>query len=135
MSKKHRLLEFASRHRFEPTNTRELGCAGRYIAINPMADETDLLSALCLNPSDCIKVDLYWEYAGDVAFVQVHTKAYSVNSPSGIYARVDSEGRANFMVVVPDDAISKEIADEVLRRLTLTNVADMHLVESFKKIG
>jgi len=135
MSKKDRLSEFASRHRFEPSNTRELGSAGRYITINPMADETDLLLALCLNPSDCIKVDLYWEHAGDVAFVQVHTKAYSGSLLPGIYARVNPSGRANFVVVVPYETISTEVANEVLRRLALINVADGDLSDSLKKFA
>jgi len=134
MSKKDRLSKFASRHRFDPSNTRELGCAGRYITINPMADETDLLLALCMNPSDCIKVDLYWEHAGDVAFVQLHTKAYSESLLPGIYARVNPEGRANFVVVVQYETISTETTNEVLRRLASINWADVDLSESLKKV-
>ena len=133
MSKKDRLSKFASRHRFDPSFTHELGCAGRYITINPMADETDLLLALCMNPSDCTKVDLYWEHAGDVAFVQLHTRAYSERLLPGIYARVHPAGGANFVVVVPYETISTEAANEVLRRLASINWADVDLPELLKK--
>jgi hypothetical protein len=116
MTNEERVADFAERVEMEPEGVRSLAENGRYLSVHPMADEEDLLAALGIAASSCIKVDLYWEFAGDVRFVQIQTVAYAEVRPPGIYARVASTGRINVVIFVDDMTISSVVVADALKR-------------------
>jgi hypothetical protein len=124
MNKKDRLADFASRVKGDPTPVRTVAGGGRYWTVHPMADELELLATLGLASSSCTKVDLYWEYGGDVKFVQIYSTSYfderppglyTVERPPGLYACAASSGYINIVVVVKDVSISSGVVDDALR--------------------
>jgi hypothetical protein len=123
MSKRARLADFKRRVGDSPDDVRTLGEHGRFVTVNPMSDEHELLKQLDLDPQSCLKVDLYWEYAGDVAFVEIQSTRYAGGRAPGTYVRQAPQGHLNVVIVVPDAAISSScvmqnlhgIADEIAK--------------------
>jgi hypothetical protein len=120
MSKRTRLQYFKQR---AGEDVHDIGEYGRFVTVNPMSDEQALLDRLGMDPESCIKVDLYWEYAGDVVFVQVQSVFYANERSPGTYARSADDGRLNIVIVVPDRAISSDCVLEHLRRIAGTVAA------------
>jgi hypothetical protein len=116
MSKKKRLADFALRVSDDPGDVRSAPGLGRFITVHPMADETSLLKKLRVDPQECDKVDLYWEYEGDVYFIEVRgiSNAYR---PVGIYARLTDRGSVTIQVCISEAAITSTLVESALREL------------------
>ena len=54
-----RLSDFADRAK-APRAMFDAGQLGRYVAVHPIADESELLQELGMTPAECYKVDCYW---------------------------------------------------------------------------
>jgi hypothetical protein len=115
MKTKTRLADFAARVNADPRGFRDAGELGCYITVNPMADETELLSQLGILASSCTKVDLYWKFANDVMFVQVQAKDFPATRTPGVYACKSPSGYTNIVVVVREPIISSKEVAEALR--------------------
>ena len=115
MSKKNFKKDFDFRVKADPAAARVLENAGRYVAINPTADEHELLEKLGLEASDCKKVDLYWEFGEDIYFVQFQNSDYVSLRTPGVYIRKAPSGYTNIVVVTSEPAIC---ANAISRRLT-----------------
>jgi hypothetical protein len=96
-----------------------------------MADEVDLLRALGMDASECIKVDLYWAHRDDVLFLQVQTAAYARERGPGYYVRRAPSGYVNVVVVVDDEQVSSSVIERALREIAKRKIAvkglDSHL--------
>ena len=68
-----RLSDFDFRARAEPSAHFKDPTGGEYVAVNPFADELELLERLGISPEICTKVDCYWKRDGDVYFLQVES--------------------------------------------------------------
>jgi hypothetical protein len=81
-----------------------------------MADEILLLKKLEVDPQECDKVDLFWEFDGDVRFVEIRgiSNAYR---PVGIYARLTDRGSVTIQVCIPEAAITSTLVESVLHEL------------------
>ena len=119
MSKAKRRVDFEQRANADPASLRSLPGLGRFIAVNPMTDETELLAQLGVDERICMKVDMYWEFNGDVPFVQVWGKSYTSSRPVGSYVRRMPDGRINVVTVVDDELISSTIVVESLRKVAI----------------
>lgn len=113
-----RLRDFMERVSEDPGGVRMCGDLGRYVAINPLSDDRDLLSHLKLDATTCIKVDLYWEYRGDVMFVQIMTRGYAPMRAIGLHVRMASSGYVNIVAVVPDDFVDSLLVKRVLKDIS-----------------
>ena len=71
-----RIEDFERRAKADPDAVHYDSELGRYLAVNPVADDTKLLQSLRVAASICTKVD-YWQRADDVSFVQVESRSYS----------------------------------------------------------
>jgi hypothetical protein len=125
VSKRTRLADFRRRVADDPADVHTLGEHGRFVTVHPMSDEDALLKRLNLDPQSCIKVDLYWEHAGDVAFVQIQSTEYTGEGP-GTYIRKAPQGHLNVVIIVPDRAISSDCVVNNLRSIADT-VATLNL--------
>lgn len=122
MNNDERIADFATRAQWDHQALREIPGAGRYIAINPMADEAELLSTLGLGPSSCVKVDLYWECRGDVRFVQIETQGYTPQRAPGVYGRIAPSGYVNLVAIVAGLSISSELVSDTLKKIMRMNI-------------
>jgi hypothetical protein len=133
MTNEERVADFAERVEMGPEAVRSLA-EGRYLSVNPMADEQDLLATLGIAASSCTKVDLYWEFAADVKFVQVQTVAYTDVRPPGMYARVASTGYVNVVIVVDDMTISSVVVADALKRAAEARIDERTLTTVLTKL-
>lgn len=117
MSKRTRLADFKRRVGDDPIDVHTLGEHGRFVTVNPMSDEDALLKRLNLDPGSCVKVDLYWEHAGDVAFVEIQSAGYAGERPPGTYIRKAPQGHLNVVIVVPEPEISSSCVVDNLRSI------------------
>jgi hypothetical protein len=115
MNASERFEDFAERVDGAPDAVREVAEHGRYLAINPMADEIELLLKMSIPASSCAKVDLYWEYDNDVRFVQVQARTYAATRSPGVYVRRAPSGYVNLVVVVEEAVITSEVVADALR--------------------
>jgi len=82
------LRDFAERKESAPEHLlRVQGYEWEYIAVQPMANETQILRQLGMSPSDCIAVDCYWCVDDDVVFLQLRSQVYLKERPVGLYAQ------------------------------------------------
>lgn len=109
--------DFYLRASWDPDNLRCPPGLGEYIAIHPLADETDLLRTLSMSPSDCDKCDLYWKLGRDVYFVEVKTEPFSRPRWVGRYVRRNWHGYLNFHCVVAADVLDTALVERELRYL------------------
>ena len=130
--RKKRLRDFEQRAKAERDSLREVPDLGSYVAVNPMADESELLKKLGMTRDTCIKVDLYWANRGDVMFVQVMTRSYAVSREAGLYARLTPTGYVNVVVVVPDDAIDSSIIALALNRIMSSKIETKSLGDTLQ---
>ena len=86
-SRARRLADYDVRARTDPDSVHDAGSLGTYIAVNPTADDIELLGRLGLTPESCTKVDCYWKRSEDVHFLQVETHAYA-NRKLGLWVRL-----------------------------------------------
>jgi hypothetical protein len=97
-----RLAAFESRARCSPDQVlTHVNNGWRYIAVHPFADDHELLSRLNWPPERCVSVDAYWECAGDVHFLQVHTDQ-SFRGPGLYYRWCGTDAWAANLVAVAD---------------------------------
>lgn len=134
MNRKERLAEFAERVAADPGAVRDSSDCGRYLAVNPMADEMELLEELGIKPSACNKVDLYWEYEDDVKFVEIQTEEYAAGRTPGIYARKAPSGYINIVVVVREPVISTEGVHVALGLVLRSKIANARLSDKLQKM-
>lgn len=132
-SRKKRVIDFEERARARPRDVCDLGELGCYVAIHPMSDETALLKRLKLSPDDCIGVDLYWKYQGDVRFVQVHGQGSLPLRPVGLYARLNTNGYINIEAVEPEKTVSSADVERLLRSITKIKLTDLD--DELKPVG
>ncbi|MCY1005180.1 hypothetical protein OV079_06255 [Nannocystis pusilla] len=125
-TRQQRLADFAERVQMDEDAPAWPGL-GRCVTVHPMADEAALLARLGLAPAACVAVDLYWEYAGDVAFVQLATTRYWPDRPPGFYARRSAAGHVNLVAIVPDDVVSSATVERALRRFAAVKIVRSRL--------
>lgn len=128
MSSQQRLRtsDFDMRTKVDPDVVYRDPLLGAYIAIHPMADETELLQRLHLSPDACMKVDCYWKYDDDVYFVQIESSKYARRS-TGLWGRLlpGDPGYVNLVGVVSEEFVTRPTVHRVLdlfRRLPLRNL-------------
>jgi hypothetical protein len=134
MNKRERVRDFSERAAADPGAVRDTGDLGRYLSVNPMADEKELLAGLSIEPSACTKVDLYWEHEGDVKFVQIQTEDYAAPRKPGIYARKAPSGRVNVVVVVREPMVSSEVVHAALATASRTRIAEARLGHELERL-
>ncbi|PCC74751.1 hypothetical protein SAMN02745121_06069 [Nannocystis exedens] len=125
-TKRQRLADFAERARTDEEVFARPGL-GRCVTVHPMADEAALLARLGIEPAACVKVDLYWEHAGDVAFVQIETMQCCPLRPPGLYVRRSAAGHVNLVAIVPDDVVRSTTVERVLRRFAAAKIVRSRL--------
>ncbi len=99
------------------TSVRSYPGIGRYIPVNPMSDEAELLRSIGADPASCTKVDGYLSTGVDVYFVQVLSTTYERALPVGVYARKPSDDAGyaeNYVVVVPDVTVATGVVERSL---------------------
>ena len=134
IEKRKHVADFNRRAKDGDTTVTDLRDLGRYISVNPMADEDDLLRQLGISRESCTKVDLYWHFKDDVWFVQLQGKLYSDRS-IGIYARIASNGYMNIVAALVEEAISSATVEKTLRRISLAVISVDQLDEELRFIG
>lgn len=107
--------DFSQRAKADPAYVHLNDGIGRFLTINPMSDESGLLAALGIDASSCVKVDLYWEFNGDVVFVQIATESFSLGRGPGYYVRRAPSGYINLVAVVADRTVASDVVLRVLR--------------------
>ncbi|MGF1469156.1 MAG: hypothetical protein ACFCGT_23780 [Sandaracinaceae bacterium] len=91
--------------------------------VHPLADETELLGLLGLDPEECDRFDAYWRVDDDVVFLQVASQENPPldDAPSrpGLYARRKwDDGQTTLLALHPDAApLTRARLDAVLDRL------------------
>jgi hypothetical protein len=113
-----RLVAFESRARYAPDDVLiHAGSGWRYIAIQPFADDHQLLERLHWPADRCRTVDAYWECAGDVYFLQLEGAGVSLRTP-GLYYRRGGEDAyaANLVAVVEPGPIVRRAFEAVMNR-------------------
>lgn len=125
-----RVEDFRRRVACDSSAVLELGKLGRILAVNPMSDEQSVLERLEIGPESCTKVDLYWEFAADVAFVQVQSKHYANPRQVGAYVRRTFDGWLNLVIVVSDPSISSTCVIGAL-----TDVSEAIAALNYEDIG
>lgn len=122
IAKAKRLKSFEERKGSEPkeyfkTNSFE----SEFIAVNPMADEDWWFEKFNKSPEICKKVDLYWKFDGDVAFVEI----WSENVSEIVWTASWRNGMLYLSASVSDELISSSTVNVVLETL-----AKKHLEEN-----
>lgn len=114
--RERRVIAFDERASSDPSALHHTPGIGRYVTVNPMSDEGELLAEIGVSPEDCIKVDCYWLHGDDVHFVQIHTTKYALDKTPGVYGREqnDKAYKANIVVIVSDATISQRVVDDAL---------------------
>jgi len=71
--------------------------------VHPLADETELLAELGMNPEQCQSADAYWRYRDSVYFVQLYGARYGARRrPTCVYYCFDQQFRQDvFDVYLP----------------------------------
>jgi hypothetical protein len=133
MRRSERIAQFDDRCKAEPSSVRIVEALGRFLPVNPMSDESALLSELGLSSSSCNKVDLYWEFQDDIRFVQIQAAAYASRSP-GMYARKSPSGYLNIVVVVPEAEVSSDIVVKALRGIATRSVTESAINDTLRQI-
>ena len=121
-----RVADFHRRWRYRPASIRTVPRTGwRYINIHPLSDEQEVLAKLGMRPEDCTHVDAYWEFGGDVAFLQLSSEGSAISRPKGLFARWDTHKRPPMLylyAVVPDPFISSRVMEHVMRLYATLNL-------------
>ncbi len=111
-----RVKDFVSRKRFDPSSVIVSGALGEYIPIHPMANQTELLRELGIEPANCVAVDSYWYVDGDVVFLQIYSKIYLQERCPGLYAQWSTKTipQLYLSAYLNDEAISQQIVESVM---------------------
>lgn len=96
--------DFERSARYDPSGVRvHPNASWRWMPVHPMADDTELLVQLNLSPTDCTKVDAYWDTGLDIVFLELLTAAASgAIRPPGLYARVREDDGGTVVHIVLD---------------------------------
>ena len=131
-----RLEDFESRSKEDPTTIVHDALLGSYIAVNPMADEADLLARLGISSLECRKVDLYWKREGDVYFLQVETQEYSKREP-GVWARMSPGEPAyvNLLGVIESDVVTRGRVHTIMSAFASSGLQGLDLNETLMLIA
>lgn len=115
-----RLAAFSSRAKGAPDNVYTHVVHGwRYIPVHPFADDRAVLEQFDVSPEQCLSVDAYWEYAGDVHLVQVDAAEVANRGRGKYYRWSGGVGYATNLVAVLDSGPIVRAAFE----LVLTELA------------
>lgn len=114
-----------------------------WIPVHPMSDDSDLLRRLQMKPSDCIRVDCYWDTGIDIIFLETLAAQMSDIRPDpGVYARVrPDDGSVVVHIVIATTQISSaDIEDAMIQAdqcglTSPTAVEDLELGEWLDLIG
>jgi hypothetical protein len=116
-ARQQRVADFDLRMGDAATQVVGLQNLGRYIAVNPMADQTEQLQQLGIAADSCTKVDLYWHFRDDVWFIQVQARSYAMERAPGIYARRADSGYLNVVVVLAEELIASATVAAALGKI------------------
>jgi len=117
---KQRLADFASSVAYAPESVlTHAGHGWRYIAVNPFADDVQLLRSLHWPAERCRKVDAYWECGGDVYFVQVEALDPGGRAQGLYYRRFDAGG-VNLVAIVEPLPVVRKTFEAVLSQFAPT---------------
>ena len=135
-SRAARLADYDLRARTDPDSVHEAGSLGGYIAVNPTADDTELLGRLRLKPEACTKVDCYWKRGEDVYFLQVQTSVHTDRKP-GLWARVSpGEPRyRNLVGVVRDRVVTRDELHRVMKSFVGSLDDDLQVGNTLVRVG
>ena len=114
-----RLAEFESRAQCAPDHVLRHGERNwRYIAVQPFADDHELLQQMDWPADRCRMVDAYWECDGDVYFLQVDGFGEGMRAP-GLYYRWDGGTAyvANLVAVVSPGPIVRGAFETIMSQL------------------
>lgn len=84
-----------------------------FIPVNPMADEDWWFEKFNKSSKICKKVDLYWKFDGDVAFVEIWSKDFSETELTASWRN----GMLYLSASVSDELISSNTVNFVLETL------------------
>jgi hypothetical protein len=115
-----RLKSFEERKDYDREGVYKVPQFGwEYINVHPMADETEVLRKLCLQPDDCKAVDCYWHVGSDVVFLQVYSRMYLQDREPALYAHRwpahDARG-LTLLAYLNEPYISRETVERVMQR-------------------
>ena len=96
-----------------------------YVAVHPMSDEQQILDELGMQPTDCIKVDLYWRVENLVFFLQINSIKFTNNGKIGLFARWETKNsrvylEANLEVLSISKSVVEIVMDNFLSNGLLT---------------
>jgi len=130
-----RVEDFEARAKADPDALHSDPEFGRYLVVNPLADETQVLNRLGIYASACTKVDLFWQRTADeVSFVQVESRRYSIERKPGYYARNAPSGYLNIVAVVTEDLVTSDVVLRVLTELANRPIAIGSLGDMLRSI-
>jgi hypothetical protein len=107
-----------------------------YITVHPTSDETEILTKLGLNSTDCIKVDLYWRVENRVFFLQVNSNNFLNDERKGLFARWESRNSRVYLEAnLEVSFISRQVIERVMDAFLTKGIISMNFSEdnSFKK--
>jgi hypothetical protein len=130
-----RMRDFNARARDAPEAGFEDPSVGEYIAVNPLADEVDLLDRLGISPSQCTKVDCYWKRGGDVCFLQVETRANTSREP-GLWARTSAGNPpyVNLVAIVEESFVTRQLLHRVMNALSEFEIDRIQLGTNLERL-
>jgi hypothetical protein len=134
--RKSRLADFDRRSKLDPGGFHQEVDLGCYVAVNPTADDDELLQTLGLSKADCTKVDCYWQFEGDVYFLQVHTLASALRG-NGLWARTSPGDPpfVNLVAVVEEPVVTREAVHGVMHRFAASTFRSTVFGETLTRIG
>jgi hypothetical protein len=86
----------------------------QYVAVHPFSDDTETLSRISWESSQCKSVDAYWLVGADVLFVQVESAALSRRAVGQYIRRNATSGYVNCVAVVSAGLVTRAIFEEQL---------------------
>ena len=107
----------------------ELPSLGRYATVHALADQAKLLAKLRMKPADCIRVDVYWQWNDDVAFVEImgprppHPPIYAM--------RLNDNGYIYYYARVLEEAMTSAVVARVLAHFARHGLARRQLTNQY----
>ncbi len=125
---KRRRIEFHIDARTSPENVRFVEAFDwKYIAIHPVADESRWFEKFGESPEICSSADFYWQFDGDVAFLEIATKklfemsldrrrAFEGEKFTARWKGHVKYGLLHLMAWVEDDLVYSRTVERVMRK-------------------
>jgi hypothetical protein len=114
-----RLSDFEARGEHNPAGLlQHPQHSWRYIAVHPFADDHELLRRIDWPAHKRTSVDAYWEYEGDIYFLQVESEDIGLR-PRGLYYRWNGGNGyvANLVAVIDPAPIVRSCFEAIMTRL------------------